>query len=157
MAYDWKKIKAEYIRGGVSYRKLAEKYSVSFSVLRKRAASEKWTDLRNKKGTKRDTEIVDIFASQEAKKTVTLSSIAEKLAKTIDEGIESGKFIQLPQDIRYIASALRDLKELRGEKLQREAEEQLARIEKLRKEAKAEEESKDIRVIISDDLQEYSQ
>ena len=46
---DWKKIKAEYIRGGTSYRKLADKYrqdGVSFSSIRRRAEKEKWTDLR---------------------------------------------------------------------------------------------------------------
>ena len=54
---DWKRIKAEYIAGGTSYRKLAEKYKVSFSTLRKVAAKEQWTELRNIAGAKRDTEL----------------------------------------------------------------------------------------------------
>ena len=39
---DWKSIKAEYIRGGTSYRKLCSKYGVSFSSLRAIAGKEKW-------------------------------------------------------------------------------------------------------------------
>ena len=42
---DWKKIKSEYIAGGTSYRRLAEKYGVSFSTLRGIAEREKWTEL----------------------------------------------------------------------------------------------------------------
>ena len=45
---DWKKIKSEYIAGGTSYRKLAEKYGVSFSTLKRVAVKEKWTDYREK-------------------------------------------------------------------------------------------------------------
>ena len=45
---DWKKIKSDYIAGGTSYRKLAEKYGVSFSTLKDIARKEKWTDLREK-------------------------------------------------------------------------------------------------------------
>ena len=37
---DWKKLRAEYIAGGTSYRKLAEKHNVSFHTLRKQAAKE---------------------------------------------------------------------------------------------------------------------
>ena len=66
----WKKIKAEYIRGGTSYRKLAEKHGVSFSTLRKVASKEKWTDLRNKAETKRDTKIIETIASREADRVV---------------------------------------------------------------------------------------
>ena len=157
MAADWAKIKAEYIRGGTSYRKLAEKYGVSFSVMRKRAASEKWTDLRNKKGTKRDTEIVDKFASQEAKKAVDLADIAELLARKIQENIENGTYLISSKDAYYASSAMRNLRELSREKAVRDCEEQLARIDKLRKEAKAEEENKEIKVVIADDLKDYSQ
>lgn len=152
---DWKKIKAEYLRGNTSYRKLAEKHGVSFSALRKRAASEKWTDLRNKKAQKRDTKIVESIACQEAKKAVDLADIAELLANKIREGVEDGTFIHDANSTRAITAALRDLKELSGPKLQRDAEEQLARIEKLRKEAREEDENSEIRVVIDDGLAEY--
>ena len=47
MAVDWLKIKTEYINDqSTSYRKLAEKHGVAFSVLKDKAVKEKWTDAR---------------------------------------------------------------------------------------------------------------
>ena len=43
---DWNAIRAEYIGGGTSYRKLVEKYGVSFAALKLRAKNEKWPELR---------------------------------------------------------------------------------------------------------------
>ena len=43
---NWRKIKAEYIAGGISQRALAEKYGVSPGHLMNRAAKEKWNDKR---------------------------------------------------------------------------------------------------------------
>ena len=43
MAADWLKIKSEYVSGNISYRKLAEKYGVSFDTLQDRAKRENWT------------------------------------------------------------------------------------------------------------------
>ena len=42
----WRKIKAEYIAGGISQRALAEKYGISWGTLRKRANIEKWNTKR---------------------------------------------------------------------------------------------------------------
>lgn len=46
MAVDWLAIRNDYINGGGSYRKLAEKYGVSPSSLMQKAAREKWKDER---------------------------------------------------------------------------------------------------------------
>lgn len=43
---DWQKIKAEYLQGSTSYRKLADKHGVSFSTLEKRARAENWVEQR---------------------------------------------------------------------------------------------------------------
>ena len=43
---NWRKIKAEYIAGGISQRKLAEKYGVSASNLMRRASREGWNKRR---------------------------------------------------------------------------------------------------------------
>jgi hypothetical protein len=47
---DWKKIKAEYIKGGISYRKLADKHKVPFGTLTRIAGNEKWGELKRKSG-----------------------------------------------------------------------------------------------------------
>ena len=43
---NWKKIRAEYIKGGISQEKLAAKHGVSYATLRRRAEREKWRDLK---------------------------------------------------------------------------------------------------------------
>ena len=70
MAADWKKIKAEYIRGGTSYQKLATKYGVSFSSIRRRSEKEKWTDLRAKSVQKTNMKITIIKGSIKFIKTI---------------------------------------------------------------------------------------
>ena len=84
---DWKKIKAEYIAGGTSYRKLAEKYGVSFSTLRKVAAKENWTDLRNKCSTKRDTKIIEKLSDKSADKLSRVLDITDKLLDKLEQAI----------------------------------------------------------------------
>jgi hypothetical protein len=41
---DWAKIKAEYLKGGIGYRKLAKNHGVNISTLEKRAKRESWTE-----------------------------------------------------------------------------------------------------------------
>lgn len=154
---DWKKIKAEYVRGGVSYRKLADKYGVSFSTLQKIAAEEKWTDLRKKTGRKLEEKIAENVASQEAKRVNEVQNIADLLLQKIRKGIEDESFCTDTQSIRQIVSSIKDLNEIKGYQSDLDAQEQIARIEKLRRDAQSDEESKDIKVIISRDLELYSE
>ena len=131
---DWKRIKAEYIAGGTSYRKLAEKYGVSFSTLRKVAAKEKWTDLRNKAGAKADTKIIDTVSDKEADKATKINDVADKLLDKISTMIDK---VHDTQGIKHISSALKDIKEVKGFKTDADMREQEARIKKLQKEADA--------------------
>lgn len=49
---NWRKIKAEYIAGGISQRALAEKYGVNRNLLMRIAQREKWKDKRDKADAK---------------------------------------------------------------------------------------------------------
>ena len=42
----WRKVKAEYIAGGISQRKLAEKYGINPNLLMRHANKEKWNEKR---------------------------------------------------------------------------------------------------------------
>lgn len=42
MATPWNKIRAEWLKGGTSYKKLAEKYGISAGAIRNRASNEAW-------------------------------------------------------------------------------------------------------------------
>ena len=152
---DWKKIKAEYIRG-VSYRRLADKYGVSFSSIQKRGAKEKWTDLRKISSRRSDEKIVESVASQEARRVDGIQTVADMLLEKIKEGVADGSLIIDSQSIRQITASIKDLREIKGYKSELDMQEQLARIEKLRKDAQTEEESKDIRVVIENSLDDYA-
>lgn len=143
---DWKKIKAEYIAGGTSYRKLAEKYGVSFSTLRKVAAKEQWTELRNKTRTKTDTKIADSVSDKEADKAVNIIDVADKLLGKISELMDTVPLDT--QSMKHLTSALKDLKEIKGFKSDADMREQEARIRNLEKQVERDEsDSEDITVI----------
>ena len=153
---DWRKIKAEYIKGA-SYRKLADKYKVSFSQIQKVGAREKWTDLRNQSRRKQDEKIVESIATQGARMVDGIQSLADLLLEKIKDGVNDGTLIVDSQSIRQITASIKDLRDIKGMKSELDMQEQMARIEKLRKEATIENESKDIKVIISGDLDDYSE
>ena len=153
---DFKKIKAEYIRG-VSYRKLADKYGVSFSTIQKVGAKEKWTDLRKKSSRKADEKIVESVASREAKRVDGIQTVADMLLEKIKEGVANGTLIVDSQSIRQITASIKDLRDIKGYKSELDMEEQMARIEKLRKDVEGDGADKEIKVTIGGDLEVYSQ
>lgn len=130
---DWKKIKAEYIAGGTSYRKLAEKYNVPFGTLRRIAKQEGWTQKRTQVEHNVDTGIVDSVSRKETKKAVDIVDVADKLLDKISELMDA---IPLDtQSMKHLTSALKDLKDIKGYKSAIDLKEQEARIEKLRRDA----------------------
>ena len=154
---DWKKIKAEYIRGGVSYRKLAEKYEVSPTTLYRRMQKEKWADLRKQKEEKANAKIVESAASREANRADKIQTVADLLLEKIDEKVKSGEFLIEARDVRALTAALKDIKEIKGYKSDLDMQEQMARIEKLRRDA-YEDDAKDttITVKLEGDIEEWS-
>jgi uncharacterized protein YjcR len=153
---DFKKIKAEYIRG-VSYRRLADKYGVSFSTIQKVGAREKWTDLRKLSSRKADEKIALSVASQEAERVSGIETVADMLLQKICEGVKDGTLIVDTQSIRHITSSLKDLRDIKGYKTELDMQEQMARIEKLRKDVEEDGPDKEIKVTIGGDLEVYSQ
>ena len=152
---DWKAIKAEYIAGGISYRKIAEKYGVSFGTLYKVAVRENWTDLRKQTGDKTDTVLAEIIGERNAKKSAKIDRLADRLLDMVSERLES--LIVEGKDVKSIASALKDLKELKGIKDKLDVKEQKARIRKLEKEAQGDAmTNSDVRVVMDDSLEDYS-
>lgn len=154
---NWKKIKAEYLKGGTSLRKLSAKYGVSFSTIQRKCSAEKWTDLRNQTAIKTNTKLTEIVASQEAKKTNTLQDAADALLKRIQEGIHTGAFGNDSQSIKQLTGALKDLQQIKGYKSDLDIKEQEMRIEKLRKEACTDEQNNEIKVVIQSELEEYAE
>ena len=151
---DWKKIKAEYIAGGTSYRKLTEKYKVKLSALRSVAEREKWVELKAQCQHKTDTKIVESISDDAAEKAVDIIDVADRLLAKITEVLEVAA---TTQDIRHLTSALKDIKDIKGVKSEADIREQEARIAKLQKEAEKEADTVDeIEVIFNAGPEEWN-
>jgi uncharacterized protein YjcR len=151
---DWKRIKAEYIAGGTSYRKLAEKYGVSFNTLKTHAIEEQWHKLRQQANHRATTKMVEAVSDKEAERIDKIVDVADKLLNKIADVID---LISDTQGLKHISSALKDIKDIKGFKSAADMREQEARIRNLEKQAKEEDHnSTDIKVTLEGDLGLYS-
>ena len=137
---EWEKIKAEYIRGGTSYRKLAEKFGVPFGTLKKIASREGWAKLRTQADEKAVTKLIE----EEVKRRVergkridkacdSLLSLVEKVIKEVQTGNVSADRSLLKQ----ISGTLKDIKDIQGRMTELDAEEKAAKIKLLKKQAES--------------------
>ena len=152
---EWRKIKAEYIAGGTSYRKLGEKYGVSFNTLKTRAKEEQWYELRQQKDHKTTTKIVESLSDKDAEKAVDIIDVADKLLGKITELMDT--MVVDTQSFKQLTSALKDLKEIKGYKSEADMREQNARIAKLQKEAQDDTpEDREVNVTFIGEIEQYS-
>lgn len=82
-APNWKKIKAEYIRGGISQQKLADKYGVHRSTLQGRMQREGWQQLRDEASAKTGQKLVEKTADLESDLLAELSDMQAEAAKAL--------------------------------------------------------------------------
>lgn len=73
MAVDWLAIRNDYINGGGSYRKLAEKYGVNKDTIAVKAKAEDW------KGQRR--------TQTDKTQTMTMQQTADKISKALSDGL----------------------------------------------------------------------
>lgn len=125
---DWKKIKKEYIAGGISHRQLSEKHGVSYSTLKKVAAREHWTDMRNQAEAKENARVVEAVSSKNA----LFEDAVELALRAACDYLSHSSGRMRASDIKDLTSALKNLRDLKGIKHEADAEEQKARIEALR-------------------------
>ena len=89
IARDWDNIRAEYIGGGISYQKLADKYDIPYMTLRNRATEEKWGNLRKNAGVKSCEKAVIKTAEAAANNAVIAERIKTKLLKRLEKEIDA--------------------------------------------------------------------
>jgi hypothetical protein len=153
---DWNKIKAEYIAGGTSYRKLAAKYGVPFSNLKNIAIKEQWTQLREQAKNRTNTKLVENIGKQNAKIDDKYFRLVDMLLDKTEELIVATPIWQ-PTTLKELATTMKYLKECKGVKSDIDLREQEARIRNLEKQAEAEEKAdNEIKVTIEGDLDIYS-
>ena len=140
---DWEMVERDFLASGMSYRALAEKYGLSLSSVKKRAAAGHWQErllaLRReeeKAAQSRTEKLLELRENRRAMLLNTADDLLEKLRLALDQ-LE-------PENTPALASlarTLKDLRELQG--LRKDAldlEEQQARIEKMRSEIRKTEE-----------------
>jgi hypothetical protein len=86
---DWNAIRAEYIGGGTSYRKLAKKYGVSINVLSPRATVEGWVGMRKEAETKATAKALQKTADIAADNATIAARIRTKLLRKLEREIDA--------------------------------------------------------------------
>ena len=133
---DWQKIKTEYITTNTSYRKLAEKYSVSYQAICHRSKEEGWIAMREQHKNTTTTKTLEKISQQEANRAAKIHSVADKLLLKIEALVDRPGM--MPKDVRSLVAAVKDLKEIQSVKSALDEQEQRARIANLQKLAKKE-------------------
>ena len=156
---DWQAIKTEYITTDTSYRKLAQKYGLSYNAIGNRSRDEKWQDLRDQHLTNTMTKTMNAVASQQANRAVRLQTVADKLLTKVERLIEDGEeLLTDTSTMRDISRILKDLKDIQMIKSDADMREQEARIDKLRKEAMVEKENtRSIEVVFAAGPEEWNE
>jgi transposase-like protein len=137
---DWKKLRAEYIAGGTSYRKLAEKHNVSFHTLRKQAAKENWKALRDEATSKTVTKIIEIESDKQAERMKRLLTVSDKLLLVVEDAVNKFQAEELLLDrtaLKSLSGTIKDIKDIQSLKTSLDIEEQKARIAILKKQAES--------------------
>ena len=86
---DWNTIKADYISGTDSLRKLSVKYSVPFSTIRRRCEREKWAEHRKATRIEIQQSVVKKTAETAADNALIASRIRTKLLLKLEKEIDA--------------------------------------------------------------------
>lgn len=153
---DWQKIRMDYITTGISYRALAKKHGVSTAQINRRGSEEKWVEQREQHQRKAMAKSLNAISSQQAVRAARIASAGDKLLDRVVQLLESDAEALMDTGImRDISVVLKNLKDLQMIRSEADVREQEARIEKLRKEAQKEDDSREITVVISAEAEDY--
>lgn len=137
---DWKKLRAEYIAGGTSYRKLAEKHGVPLGTLKRIAHDEDWVGLREQCKAKAATKIVEIESDKQAERMKRLLTVSDKLLSAVEDAVEQFQAGELMLDksaLKQLSGTIKDIKDIQNIKSQLDIEEQRARVAILKRQAES--------------------
>lgn len=114
MAVDWLTIRTDYVNGGGSYRKLAEKYGIPFSKLKDVAVRDKWKDAREQQANATRTEIEqrtrEKIADALSEEAAVKARIRLKLIKMAEDWVDKqyGE-VNDPADYRRMVQSCMDM------------------------------------------------
>ena len=147
---DWQAIKTEYLTTDTSYRKLAQKYGVGYSVIGEKARLEGWVEQREQYRNKTLTNTVNAISNKQVDRAANLISVADLLLAKVKSLVETdAEVLSDTQSLKHISGVLKDIKEVQMIRSEADMREQEARIANLRKQAEKEEnQSRDVTITI---------
>lgn len=148
MNYDYPTIEAEYMTSNVSINELSRKHGVPKGTLQRHARVNGWVAKREQKQTdsvEKSIKAVDEWT--ERIRTVAMSKL-EAAWNSLEPDDRQG--------LKYMTGATKDLKDLGFIHNSLDREEQIARIEKLRRDVESEDKDTTITVVIDDELKKFS-
>ena len=86
---DWNVLRAEYIEGKTSYRKLADKYGISVNTLSPVATAEGWPKLRKEAQDKATAKAIQKTADIAADNATIAARIRTKLLRKLEREIDA--------------------------------------------------------------------
>ena len=117
MPTNWTKIRNDYINGKGSYRVLAEKYGVSSSTLRQRAAREQWANSKAEQLAKTRARIeqktVEKIADTESDVAAIMSRIRLKLTVKIEQAVDNMEGLDA-NELRKLVQSFKDMTDAQG-------------------------------------------
>ena len=178
---NWQMIKEEYIAGGTSYGRLAEKHGVSRKNLARVGSMEGWVAQRRAQQAKcpagrmtadtapetmapYTTQAMDANTTQPMEPgaapgsgNLRLYVVADKLLGKIEQLVDTADPELLnPTQLRALAAVMKDLKQIQGIQSPLDLQEQMMRIEKLRRQTEQEEENDTIEVVFDAGQEEWN-
>ena len=136
---DWNAIRQDYITDeSSSYRKLAQKYGISYTAIGDKARKEGWAEQRTQYLNKTLSKTINAIGKSQAKRAERVVSVADKLLAKIEAVIDEydgAALMTNPQALKHITGALKDIKDIQMIKSDGDLREQEARIANLRRQA----------------------
>jgi hypothetical protein len=83
-ATDWRKMRIEYVKGNTTYKKLAEKYGISESYIRKRASKEGWRKKRSDLDTKVEQKVLERVCDARAREFELIAQVNDRMDDVLD-------------------------------------------------------------------------
>lgn len=109
MKFDARKAEHEYITDTkTSYRKLAEKYEVSFQTVKEYAVEHEWVKKRKEYSKKVSQKLLEKSIEQEVDKLARCKTATDTAIEVVEAMIDECK-TGTPQDLRTCVAALKDL------------------------------------------------
>ena len=152
------KMRKEYIKGGISYEKLAAKYGVPFGTVKRVARDEKWGEQREKVKQKAMQKSVEAIANQTAAVDSSIHDAAMSLLDAFKSSVKEQEILSAKQ-LRDYGAALKSIQDvLTNGPSDLDIREQEARIAKLRRDAEAAESggSKTVTVQMEGNIDEFA-